>query len=270
MVVGILNASTHKQRFIDSHCHLDFNELQNNISLHIKQANAAGVDAFILPGVTLVQSKALLQYKSDYPQCAISAGLHPFFIEHHQTHDFGLLVEHVKQNIDLLCAVGECGIDALCPDIKRQIELFDAHIELSNQTKLPMIVHHRKSHHLLAASFKRNKPLFGGVIHAFSGSLQQAEYYLALGFKLGVGGSITYPRGLKTAKVFAQLPIESLVLETDSPSMPLFGFQGQINTPKQIEKVFSKLCEFRAEHPDVLAKALYNNSVSVFSLPIAD
>ncbi|WP_353801547.1 TatD family hydrolase, partial [Shigella sonnei] len=109
-----------------------------------------------------------------------------------------------------------------------QIKIFEYHVELANQLELPLIVHHRQSHDLIAQSFKRCKPKYGGVIHAFSGSLQQADYYIKQGFKLGVGGVITYQRAQKTRHVIAQVDPEHLLLETDSPSMPLLGYQGQI------------------------------------------
>lgn len=86
-----------------------------------------------------------------------------------------------------------------------------------------------------------------GVVHGFSGSLQQAERFVQLGYKIGVGGTITYPRASKTRDVIAKLPLASLLLETDAPDMPLNGFQGQPNRPEQAVRVFDVLCELRPE-----------------------
>ncbi|KJY92301.1 TatD family deoxyribonuclease [Pseudoalteromonas piscicida] len=266
MAVGKLSGSTHKFAFIDSHCHLDFDELADDLAMHIKAAHCAGVERFVVPGVTLKQSQQLVEFQAHHPQCEIAAGLHPYFIGEHRGDDMTVLVEHVILNRTQLCAIGECGIDTTCDALERQIALFEAHIALSNQVKLPLIVHHRKSHHLIAAAFKRVKPQYGGVIHAFSGSKQQAEYYIAQGFKLGVGGTITYPRGEKTAQVISQLPLESLVLETDAPSMPLHGYQGKPNSPKRVVQVFDRLCEYRSETPSELAAALYRNTTQLFGL----
>ncbi|PCK29691.1 TatD family hydrolase [Pseudoalteromonas piscicida] len=266
MVVGKLSDSTPKLAFIDSHCHLDFSELADGLSDYIAQAQQRGVERFVVPGVTLKQSRRLIDFQRQHPECQIAAGLHPYFITQHHERDMAALAEHATLNREQLCAIGECGIDATCEALVRQIALFEAHIALSNQLELPLIVHHRKSHHLIAAAFKRVKPKFGGVIHAFSGSKQQAEYYISQGFKLGVGGTITYPRGEKTALAVSQLPLESLVLETDSPSMPLHGHQGEPNVPKRVVEVFERLCEYRSETPSELAAALYRNSKQLFGL----
>lgn len=269
MVVGRLSASTPKLRFIDSHCHLDFAELAAQLPQHLVEAQQLGVEQFMVPGVTLSQSQQLLAFRQANPCCHIAPGLHPYFISEHQPQDMSALASWACEHSGDICAIGECGIDGNREDIDRQVSLFEAHIALSNELQLPLIVHHRKSHHLIAASFKRIKPNYGGVIHAFSGSLQQANYYIKQGFKLGVGGTITYPRGEKTAQVLAQLPLSSLVLETDSPSMPLHGYQGQVNVPKRVVEVFAALCHYRSEPKELLAPALYDNAQALFNLSTA-
>lgn len=104
-----------------------------------------------------------------------------------------------------------------------------------------------------------------GVVHGFSGSLQQAERFVQLGYKIGVGGTITYPRASKTRDVIAKLPLASLLLETDAPDMPLNGFQGQANRPNR-PPVFAVLCELRSESADEIAEVLLNNTYAVFSV----
>lgn len=106
-----------------------------------------------------------------------------------------------------------------------------------------------------------------GVVHGFSGSLQQAERFVLLGYKIGVGGTITYPRASKTRDVIAKLPLASLLLETDAPDMPLNGFQGQPNRPEQAARVFDVLCELRPEPEDEIAEVLLNNTYTLFNVP---
>ena len=145
--------------------------------------------------------------------------------------------------------------------------LFEQQIALANELGLPLIVHHRQSHDLIAQSFKRCKPQFGGVIHAFSGSIQHAQYYIKMGFKLGVDGVITYQRAAKTRSVIASIEPQHLLLETDAPSMPLSGYQGDINTPKRIIDVFSALCTLKYKHDkDLLAEQLYNSCSELFRI----
>ncbi|WP_440055165.1 TatD family hydrolase [Pseudoalteromonas sp. T1lg65] len=253
-------------QFIDSHCHLDFDELREQLSEHLAAAKLAGVEHFVVPGVTFKQSQALLGFAKSHSSCSIAAGLHPYFIEQHEQQHIARLATLIKDNPSRFCAIGECGIDATCGQLTWQIELFKAHVELSNQFALPLIVHHRKSHHLIAQVFKQVRPKFGGVIHAFSGSFQQAQYYIELGFKLGVGGTITYPRGAKTAEVFSQLPLDSLVLETDAPSMPVFGYQGKPNTPAHIATIFEVLCDNRIESKEEIEQVIFATTINLFNL----
>ena len=102
-------------------------------------------------------------------------------------------------------------------------------------------------------------------MHGFAGSLQQAERFVQLGYKIGVGGTISYPRAKKTRDVMARLPLHALVLETDAPDMPLNGFQGQPNRPERVAEVFACLCTLRDEPPDEIAHALYENTTALFS-----
>ncbi|KTF15718.1 TatD family hydrolase [Pseudoalteromonas sp. H105] len=231
--------------FIDSHCHLDFSEFEPNREQLVEQCRQQGINGFIVPGVTLAQSKALIEFAKRYSCIRISAGLHPYFLSEYLDEHLAQLTEFALHHRDKISAIGECGIDRSMDNLSLQIQIFEHQITLANQLQLPLIVHHRQSHDLIAQSFKRCKPKYGGVIHAFTGSVQQAQSYIKQGFKLGVGGSITYERAQKTRHVIAQLDAKHLLLETDSPSMPLCGFQGQINTPLQLPRVFEQLCALK-------------------------
>ncbi|MBD1581811.1 TatD family hydrolase [Pseudoalteromonas sp. S16_S37] len=252
--------------FIDSHCHLDFSELKNDLHGHIARAHELGVRYFVVPGVTYPQSAALLKFAKTYPACRIALGLHPYFIEQHNDDAFFSLQTLAQTHRNEIVAIGECGIDGTCPNIEYQSKLFVEHIKLSNALSLPLIVHHRQSHHLIAQALKTCPAQYGGVIHAFSGSLQQAQYYINRGFKLGVGGTISYTRASKTRQVLSQVPLESLLLETDAPSMPLSGYQGQVNEPHRLVEVFEHLCALRSERPEQIAQQLYSSSCTLFRI----
>ncbi|MGO2182064.1 TatD family hydrolase [Pseudoalteromonas nigrifaciens] len=254
-------------QFIDSHCHLDFTEFDSNRESLISECVAKGVEQFVVPGISLAQSRALLKFKTNFAGVKIAAGLHPYFLNQHQESHIELLFTFATANKNQLVAIGECGLDRSIENLSKQTFLFEQQIALANQLGLPLIVHHRQSHDLIAQSFKRCKPKYGGVIHAFSGSLQQAQYYIKQGFKLGVGGVISYPRAVKTRDVIANINTSHLVLETDSPSMPLCGYQGEINTPLQIVRVFDVLCELKPkQHKEQLATELYDSCCDVFCI----
>lgn len=260
--------------FIDSHCHLDFSEFNDTRKQLINECHQKGIKHFIVPGVSLAQSKKLISFAKAYPSVRISAGLHPYFLAQHiqnkQNDHLRELSHFAEANKAHLIAIGECGLDRSIGEFEKQTLLFEGQIDLANQLALPLIVHHRQSHDLIAQSFKRCKPKLGGVIHAFSGSIQQAQYYIKQGFKLGVGGVITYQRAQKTRHVIAQLDAKHLMLETDAPSMPLAGFQGKLNTPRQIVPVFLALCQLKQLDNEQararLAKQLYESCSEVFRI----
>lgn len=254
-------------KFIDSHCHLDFTEFDANREALIKECMAKGVERFVVPGISLAQSQQLIEFKSKYPQVHIAVGLHPYFLDEHKDAHLAQLFDFAKTNKKQLVAIGECGLDRSIDDLEKQTSLFEQHITLANELKLPLIVHHRQSHDLIAHAFKRCKPKYGGVIHAYSGSMQQAQYYIKQGFKLGVGGVITYERAAKTRDVIAQIEPQHLVLETDAPSMPLSGHQGKINTPAHIPAVFEVLCSLKPNSNKAeLAQQLYDSCSEVFCI----
>ena len=104
----------------------------------------------------------------------------------------------------------------------------------------------------------------GGVLHGFSGSSQLGMQYIKLGFKLGIGGVITYPRAAKTRQAVSELPLSSLLLETDSPDMPISGYQGRRNEPANITKVLQTLTKLRQEPEELIAKANLSSFVELF------
>ncbi len=251
----------------DSHCHIDFTEFQHDRELVLTRAFKTGVRHLVVPGVTRKQSEAQLGLSTNSGiQLHFALGLHPYFLAHHQHDDFDILAQQAHKIRHQLVAIGECGIDASISDLESQYALFVRHIELANQLNLPLIVHHRQSHHHIARAFKDVEPKYGGVIHAFSGSYTQARYYIDKGFKLGIGGTITYPRANKTRQAIERVPISTLMLETDAPSMPLNGHQGERNEPALIVEVFNTLAAIKQVPTSVVAETIFNESLAFFGL----
>jgi TatD DNase family protein len=249
----------------DTHCHLNFNEFKPDYEQVVERAHGAGITDILVPAIDINSCRELLSYTQTQPiRLHIALGLHPYFIEQHTTTALDELTDLLGVSHHKLAAIGECGIDREVENLAKQQAIFSRHIALANQFQLPLIVHHRRSHDLIAQAFKQCPPKFGGVIHAFSGSIQQAEYYIKLGFKLGIGGTITYERANKTREVVSKVPLSSLVLETDAPSMPLNGFQGLRNEPAKLQAVFNAVCELRDESADDIEAMLYQSSVDVF------
>ncbi len=163
-----------------------------------------------------------------------------------------------------LVAIGECGLDlrSHVPQ-EGQLELFEAQIRLAMSYELPLIVHSVRANDTVAKTLRRLKPARGGVIHAFGGSLQQANAFWQLGFRLGIGGVISYERANKTREAIRDMPLEALLLETDSPDMPLQGQEGP-NTPASLPLIAQLLAELRGESLEDVISVLHESALQTF------
>lgn len=261
-------------KFTDSHCHLDFPELAAALPVLLQQCQQASIHQIIIPAVSPNNWQAILDLTSKYNsktcQLLPCLGIHPWYLDNLTEQALALLVDKITIEQAKILAIGETGIDGVIAkeqnNLAKQQAFFQQHIELANQFNKPLIVHHRRSHQEVIQSLKNNPVNNGGVIHAFSGSFQQAKTYIDMGFKLGIGGTITYPRAEKTIKAVKRLPLSSLVLETDAPAMPLYGEQGKSNSPINLIKVFNCLAQIRAESPEEIAQALEQNISHCFQL----
>lgn len=275
-------------QFTDSHCHLDFTEFSQNLPALLQQCYTQHIHRIIVPSVNPEHWQRVLSLtKQPNANINISCGLgvHPWFLilEENLTAkstdlDFQTqqLIQAIINNRSDIVAIGECGIDvfkakkntrdeqALNQNIKLQQDFFEMQLQLAKQNNLPVIVHHCQSHPLILAQLKQHKSDKAGVIHAFSGSYQQAKDYLDLGFKLGIGGTITYPRAKKTINAIKRLPLSSLLIETDAPAMPPIGQQGMSNSPLNLVTVFQALVTIRDESAEVIAKQLEVNVEQLF------
>jgi TatD DNase family protein len=254
--------------FYDTHCHFDFPPFSDDEANSIALAAQAGVTKIIVPAIEADRFSTVLALADNYPALYAALGLHPIVIHKHQDASLALFEHHLKQRPEKLVAIGEIGLDLYMenPLFDKQQAMLDAQLKLAKRYDLPVILHSRRTHDKLAAHLKRHNLPRTGVVHGFSGSLQQAERFVAMGYKIGVGGTITYPRASKTRDVMARLPLSALVLETDAPDMPLNGWQGQPNRPERIVDVFQTLCTLRSEPPEVIENEIIHNSRELFRM----
>ena len=254
--------------FYDTHCHFDFPPFSGNECESIVRAAEAGVTKIIVPAVEAQYFQRVSALAENYTALYAALGLHPIAIEKHDFSDLDILGQSLQNKSSKLVAIGEIGLDLYMdiPLFDKQQQLLDAQLKLAKRYDLPVILHSRRSHDVLAGHLKRHQLPRTGVVHGFAGSLQQAERFIALGYCIGVGGTITYPRASKTRDVMATLPLSSLVLETDAPDMPLNGWQGQPNRPERAALVYQTLCELRPESAAEIASALQANTEALFSI----
>jgi len=254
-------------RFIDTHCHFDFPPFADDVPASLARAEQAGVAQIVIPATQASRFAALMVLVDAHAPLYAALGLHPIVIEQHDDNSLATLENWLKQQPEKLVAVGEIGLDLYRdePQFTRQQAVFEAQLAMAKRYDLPVILHSRRTHDKLAMHLKRYNLPRTGVVHGFAGSLQQAERFVQLGYYIGVGGTITWPRARKTREVMTRLPLSSLLLETDAPDMPLNGFQGQPNRPERVALVFDALCALRSEAPAVIADALIRNTRTLFA-----
>lgn len=253
-------------QLIDGHCHLDFPAFEHDRVSVLERATEQGVGHTVVPGVSANTWNRLIAFQKQFPNTTIGFGLHPYFIEEHVPADVMKLEETLHKHSNAF--VGEIGLDKHCAFFSIQEKLLVEQLNIAFQYQRPVVLHHRKSQNELLSHVKEvlgHRP-DSGLIHAFSGSLQQAIDWHAQGFYIGVGGVITYDRAKKTRQAVAEAPLSSMILETDSPDMPLAGFQGERNEPANIRRVFDALCTLRTESPEEISQAVYRNTVRLFSI----
>jgi len=230
---------------IDTHCHLDAAEFdvdRDNVALLALQQGVSGI---VIPSVARNNFDSVIALCNSHKHCAYALGIHPMYVDDAQLVDINTLKYTIEKNNPV--AIGEIGLDYFVTkdNIERQTYFFTEQLKLAKQYDLPVILHVRSAIDDVLKYLRRFE-IQGGIAHAFNGSFQQAEQFIALGFKLGFGGAMTYGRALKIRELATKLPLESIVLETDSPDIPpeWVGAKGR-NTPLELSKIAQVLADLR-------------------------
>jgi TatD DNase family protein len=250
----------------DSHCHIDVTEFDSDRDAVLQRSRAAGVTRMLVPAVTAITWQSLLDLCHREPGLYPALGLHPIYLEEHRPEHINALRNLITQQRPV--AVGEIGLDYFVPtlDQQRQQELFEAQLKLAAEFDLPVILHVRKSHDAVIATLRRIK-IPGGIVHAFNGSLPQAELYQSMGFKFGFGGTLTYERSTTIRQLARDLPLASIVLETDAPDMAVAAHRGERNSPEYLPDCLAALASVRREGPEIIARETTRNACQVLRLP---
>ncbi|MFL1528883.1 TatD family hydrolase [Pseudomonas sp. O230] len=254
---------------IDSHTHLDFPDFDEDRPALLAESRALGVRRMVVLGVYQANWQRVWDLVQSDPDLHAAFGLHPVYLEQHRPEDLPELGDWLSRLTGhrQLCAVGEIGLDYFIEtlDRERQQALFEAQLQLAADFNLPALIHVRRSHAAVIATLKRFKLKRTGIIHAFAGSKEEAREYIRLGFKLGLGGAATWPQALRMHRVLAELPLESVVLETDSPDMAPAMFPGQRNSPAHLPAICEALAEIMAISPERLAAVSTANVCELFN-----
>jgi TatD DNase family protein len=257
---------------IDTHCHLDAAEYNADRDAVAARAHHAGIGCIVVPSVAAFNFQSTIDCRR-YPGVEIALGLHPMYVHVHRKEDLALLDGAIR--LHQPAAIGEIGLDRFqsridrpgvhAEDMERQEFFFAEQLKLAARHGLPVLLHIRRANDQILKQLRRIR-VPGGIAHAFNGSMQQAQEYLKLGFRLGFGGAMTYPRATSLRKLAAELPLEAIVLETDGPDIPPEWIAKQRNEPAELPRIAQVLADLRGISVEQVASRTTENALQVLGL----
>jgi TatD DNase family protein len=249
----------------DSHSHIDAAEFDGDRDAVLARARAAGVTQQIVPAIAFEGFGKLRDLHRGERGLHPAYGLHPMYLDRHRPEHLDALAEWIEREKPV--AVGECGLDFHVEGLDRDLQqtYLDRQLMIARDFDLPVILHARRAFDAVAASIRRVGKL-RGVVHSFSGSAEQALRFWKLGFHLGIGGPVTYERARRLRGIVATMPIEWLLLETDSPDQPTAMHRGERNEPARLVEVLDAIAPLRGETREKIAEATRANAERLFGL----
>ena len=259
---------------IDTHCHLAAGEFADDRAAVAAAARAAGVRAIVVPAVDLASCTAVRACCACVPGCAAAYGIHPLYVPQAGEGDLLLLrewLEQARSPLHRVVALGEIGLDLHVgdADVARQERFFFEQLRIARDLALPVLLHVRRAVDRVL-KYLRLVPVPGGIAHAFNGSRQQADEFIARGFRLGFGGTLSFDRARHIRQLAATLPLSSIVLETDAPDMPPAWLAGGRNSPVELPRIAALLAELRGIEVDELARVTSDNARAVLPWLLSD
>lgn len=255
-------------KIIDTHCHLNDDALFNDLDNVIERAKKVGVDKMVVIGWDENSSKRAIEIANQYDFIYAAIGFHPenvFDIDDDKLYETLNLYENKK-----VVAIGEIGLDyhwTKEPE-KREIQkqFFIKQIEFANKVGLPISIHSRDAFSDTIEILKEHKPLHGGVMHCYSGSVENLNDIFNLGLHIGLDGPVTFTNAKTPKEVAAEVPLEKLVVETDCPYLTPHPLRGTINEPSNISLIVDAIADIRQMSKKHLLDVLYSNSCELFKI----
>ncbi len=246
--------------YIDTHCHLS-REDYDDIDKVIEENKNALVEKIVVSGCSRESIEEVMDLKDRYDMVYVTIGYHPEYADTVSQSDLDYLKSLLGEK--KVVGIGEIGLDYhYTKDNKdKQIWLFEEQLKIAEEFNLPVVIHSRDATMDTINTLKKYK--VKGIIHCFSGSLETANIYISMGFLLGIGGVVTF-KNSKLKDVVKEVPLESIVLETDSPYLTPVPFRGKINSSKYLEFIANFIADIKNISVDELAEITSRNASSLF------
>jgi TatD DNase family protein len=269
-------------KLTDTHCHLDYQKFDEDREAVIQRANEAGLTRLLIPGLQHRSSQEAVQLAEKYPGVYAAVGFHPTDFKDFTPKTF----EKVKELAShaRVVAIGEIGIDYYwikdAGERTIQREMFVQHLQLAQEIGRPVVIHMREENDewlgqasvdLLKILSEWHGSLNGrlketpGVLHSFNGTLETAQQALDMNFYIGITGPVTYPKAEKKREIVRQLPLDRILIETDSPFLPPVPFRGKRNEPAYVAHIADKIAEIHSKSPAEIAEITTANAERLFA-----
>lgn len=253
--------------WIDTHCHLDAAEFGDESAAVAARALQHDVSWIVIPAVAVGNFDVVRRLASSQPNCTYALGIHPICVPQADPADLLTLRAAVAAAMtdQRFVAIGEIGLDFFIPELTtplmrdKQEHFYVEQLKIARDFDLPVLLHVRRSQDTLL-KYLRRIPVRGGIAHAFNGSFQQAEMFIDLSFKLGLGGAMTFTRALQIRRLATTLPLGALVLETDAPDISPAWVHPARNSPEQLPAIGAVLAALRSMQLAELARATSDNA----------
>lgn len=248
---------------IDTHVHLNDNAYNDILNEIIKSANNNGINKMIVIGCDYQSSLKAIEIAKKYENIYAMVGLHPSEVDHETDSDLNWLKELLVE--DKVIGVGEIGIDLYWTKENKdlQIEYFEKQLQLSLEYNLPVSIHSRDAIELTYQILSKNK--YKGVIHCFSGSLEMANKFIKLGYLIGIGGVVTF-KNTNLKDVVRNIPMESIITETDGPYLAPTPFRGKMNKPEYIKLIVDEIASLKSLSVNEVEMQIDKNVKKVFNI----
>ena len=254
-------------KIIDTHTHLYLNQFKDDIDKVIQRSIDKGINKFIFPAIDSTHFDDMHDLKNKYPgSIYLMSGLHPTNVKENYKEELEFVVNSLKSHSYV--AIGEIGIDLYWDKtyLKQQQHAFEFQIRLAIKNDLPIVIHCREAFdEIFEILDKENCSKLRGVFHCFTGTLKQANRAIKLGFKLGIGGVVTFKNG-GIDKFLSQIDLKYILVETDSPYLAPVPFRGKRNESSYITYVIDKLSEIYGLPIKKIASETTKNAEKVFAL----
>ncbi len=258
---------------IDSHCHLDMNNYEEDLDKIIERALAHGVKSIITIGIDETSSKAAIHLAKTYPFIKATVGVHPHDVEQADDATFSRLKELALTNREHVVAYGEIGLDYAkqYSESGLQKRSFRKQLQSAQELELPVIIHDRDAHEDTLEILQETGPFPNrGVMHCFSGDIALAEKVISLGFLISIPGVVTFKNALPLQEVVEKIPLDHIILETDGPFLTPVPWRGKRNEPAYLLYTAEKVARLKGISIETVAKKTTKNVEKLFNYTITD